>query len=78
MVAARWIEPADALAQSPGREFVLPLPTQRILASLSESSRCRRPPGGGPWTGVPARPPAHCPRREGGERILLPQDPGWF
>src|SRR5262245_24852570 len=36
MVDARWIRPADALASHAVGELVLPLPTQRILASLAE------------------------------------------
>ena len=77
MVAARWIGPDDALARHRARELVLPFPTQRILASLSDHldvdallavARGREV--------RPVRP--RVVRDGSSERILLPQDPGWF
>jgi hypothetical protein len=58
MVGARWVGPGEALDRHHARELVLPFPTQRILASLSEQPR--------------------VVRDAGKERILLPEDAGWF
>ena len=55
MVSARWIAPGEALAGHRARELVLPLPTQGILASLVRAPGRRRPPGGRPRAGGPAR-----------------------
>jgi 8-oxo-dGTP pyrophosphatase MutT (NUDIX family) len=77
MVSARWIAPDDALARHRARELVLPLPTQRILASLGghrdvgallDAARGREVRS--------VRP--RIVREGGGERILLPDDSGWF
>jgi 8-oxo-dGTP pyrophosphatase MutT (NUDIX family) len=77
MVSARWIAPGEALARHRAREIVLPLPTQRILAGVAEhrdvdtllaSARGRKV--------RPVRP--RIVREFGAERILLPDDPGWF
>lgn len=77
MVSARWIAPAEALARSRLGELALPFPTQRILATVSEhrevdgllaATRRREV--------QPVRP--RIVRDAGGERILLPDDPGWF
>jgi 8-oxo-dGTP pyrophosphatase MutT (NUDIX family) len=77
MVAARWIGPADALARHRARELVLPFPTQRILASLAD----HRDAAGllAAARGREVRPVRPRIVRDGtSERILLPQDPGWF
>ena len=78
MVAARWIRPEDALARHRARELVLPLPTQGILTSLSghrdvDALRAAA-------HGREVRPvrPRIIRDGSGGERILLPHDPGWF
>jgi hypothetical protein len=77
MVSARWTVPEAALARHRARELVLPVPTQRILAALAEhrdvdallaASRGREI--------RPVRP--RIVRDGTGERILLPDDPGWF
>jgi 8-oxo-dGTP pyrophosphatase MutT (NUDIX family) len=77
MVSAQWIAPGAALARHRAREIVLPLPTQRILAVAAEhqgvdallaSARGREV--------RPIRP--RIVRESGAERILLPEDPGWF
>jgi 8-oxo-dGTP pyrophosphatase MutT (NUDIX family) len=77
MVAARWIGPGDALARHGARELVLPFPTQRILASLSAHRDVGALLAAARGREVrPVRP--RIVREEGRERILLPQDPGWF
>jgi 8-oxo-dGTP pyrophosphatase MutT (NUDIX family) len=77
MVAARWIRPGDALARHRDRELVLPLPTQRILASVSEHPDVGSLLAAARGRDVrPVRP--RIVRDGSAERILLPQDPGWF
>jgi 8-oxo-dGTP pyrophosphatase MutT (NUDIX family) len=77
MVAARWIRPGDALARHRDREFVLPLPTQRILASVSEHPDIGSLLAAARERDVrPVRP--RIVRDGSVERILLPEDPGWF
>jgi 8-oxo-dGTP pyrophosphatase MutT (NUDIX family) len=77
MVGACWAAPGDALARHRARELVLPMPTQRILASLSE----HRDVGAllAATSGRDVRPIRPRILRDAeGERILLPDDPGWF
>jgi len=77
MVAARWIRPNDALVRHGAREFVLPLPTQRILASLVEHGDVDAliaAAGGRDIRSIRPR----IIRDTSGERILLPEDPDWF
>jgi 8-oxo-dGTP pyrophosphatase MutT (NUDIX family) len=77
MVAARWIAPSDALALHRARELVLPFPTQRILASLSDHREIGALLAAAREQDVrPVRP--RIVRDGSAERILLPQDPGWF
>jgi len=77
MVAARWIAPSEALARHRAREIVLPFPTQRILASLSD--HCDVGALLGAASGREVQPVRPRVVRDGSvERILLPQDPGWF
>ena len=77
MVAARWIGPSDALARHRARELVLPFPTQRILASLSDHHDVGALLAAAREQDVrPVRP--RIVRDGSAERILLPQDPGWF
>lgn len=77
MVGGCWIGPSAALARHRARELVLPFPTQRILAALSDHRD-----GGALLAAAreqeirPVRP--RIVRDGSGERILLPQDPGWF
>jgi 8-oxo-dGTP pyrophosphatase MutT (NUDIX family) len=77
MVAARWIRPDDALARHEARELVLPLPTQRILASLSQHANVDAilaATGGRDIRSIRPR----IIRDASGERVLLPEDPDWF
>jgi len=77
MVAARWIRPVDALAGHAASELVLPLPTQRILASLAEHGdvgAILRAAGDRDIRSIRPR----IIRDASGERILLPDDPDWF
>jgi 8-oxo-dGTP pyrophosphatase MutT (NUDIX family) len=77
MVAARWIRPGDALARHRARELVLPLPTQRILASVDEHPDIGALLAAARGRDVrPVRP--RIVRDGSAERILLPQDPDWF
>ena len=78
MVAARWIRPDDALASHRARELVLPLPTQRILASLSDHRDVDALLAAARGREVRPVRPRIVRDASGGERILLPQDPGWF
>jgi 8-oxo-dGTP pyrophosphatase MutT (NUDIX family) len=77
VVSARWIAPEDALTRHRARELVLPLPTQQILASLAGQR------GVGDLLAAARGRQVRSVRprivRDGsGERILLPDDPGWF
>src|SRR5262245_566143 len=77
MVAARWIAPAAALAGHHARELVLPFPTQRILPSLAEHGDVHSLLTAAPGREIrPVRP--RIVRDVTGERILLPEDPGWY
>jgi 8-oxo-dGTP pyrophosphatase MutT (NUDIX family) len=78
MVAARWVRPADALARHRARELVLPLPTQGILASLSDHSDVDALMAAAHGREVRPVRPRIIRDASGAERILLPQDPGWF
>ena len=78
MVAARWIRPEDALARHRTRELVLPLPTQGILASLSPHRDVAALLEAAHGREVRPVRPRIVRDGSGGERILLPQDPGWF
>jgi hypothetical protein len=65
-VAARWVAPGDA-----------PFPTQRILASLAEHRDVAALLAAARGREIrPVRP--RIVRDASGERILLPQDPGWY
>jgi 8-oxo-dGTP pyrophosphatase MutT (NUDIX family) len=76
-VGGHWIEPGDALARHRVRELVLPLPTQRILATLSEHGDVGTLLAAARGREIrPVRP--RVISDGGGERILLPEDPGWF
>jgi 8-oxo-dGTP pyrophosphatase MutT (NUDIX family) len=76
-VGWRWLAPADALGRHEAGELTLPFPTQRILASLAPPPdveallRTARD-----VTVRPVRP--RVVREAGRDRILLPDDPGWF
>ena len=77
MVAARWIRPDAALAGHTAGDFVLPLPTQRILASLSEHGdvgAILAAAGGRDIRSIRPRIVTDAT----GERVLLPGDPDWF
>jgi 8-oxo-dGTP pyrophosphatase MutT (NUDIX family) len=77
MVAARWIRPDDALVEHAAGDFVLPLPTQRILASLAEHGdvgAILAAVGGRDIRSIRPR----IVRDATGERVLLPDDPDWF
>jgi 8-oxo-dGTP pyrophosphatase MutT (NUDIX family) len=77
MVAAHWTVPEEALARHRARELMLPLPTQRILAALSEHRDADALLAAARGREIrPVRP--RIVRDAAGERILLPDDPGWF
>jgi 8-oxo-dGTP pyrophosphatase MutT (NUDIX family) len=77
IVGARWMGPGDALARHRARELVLPFPTQRILTTLSEHRAVAALLAAARGREIrPVRP--RVVRDAGGERILLPEDPGWF
>ena len=77
MVAAYWTAPERALARHRAGELVLPLPTQRILATLSEHRDVDTLLAAARGREIrPVRP--RIVRDAAGERILLPDDPGWF
>jgi hypothetical protein len=77
MVAARWMRPEEALASHRERGLVLPLPTQGILTSLAEHRDAEALLQAARGREVrPVRP--RIVRDAGGERVLLPHDPGWF
>jgi 8-oxo-dGTP pyrophosphatase MutT (NUDIX family) len=77
MVSARWIEPGAALDRHRAGEFVLPLPTQRILATIAEHDGIDAVMAAAHVREIfPVRP--RIVREAGAERILLPGDPGWF
>lgn len=79
VVSWRWLAPEAALRQHRAGSLVLPFPTQRILASLG---------GRGGVAALLAAARAAEPdvravrprvvRRGGEERVLLPEDPGWY
>jgi 8-oxo-dGTP pyrophosphatase MutT (NUDIX family) len=77
MVSARWIQPAEALGRHQAGEFVLPLPTQRILASIAEHRGVDALLAAARGREIRAVRP-RIVREAGAERILLPGDPGWF
>jgi 8-oxo-dGTP pyrophosphatase MutT (NUDIX family) len=77
MVAARWIRPSDALAGHTAGDLVLPLPTQRILASLSEHAGVAGLLSAAEGRDIRSIRPRII-RDAGGERVLLPEDPDWF
>jgi len=71
------VRPQDALASHRAQDLVLPLPTQGILASLSDHRGVDEVLAAARGREVrPVRP--RIVRDSGGERVLLPQDPGWF
>lgn len=77
MVGAQWTGPGEALVRHRARELVLPLPTQRILEALSEHRDVSALLAAARGREIrPVRP--RIVRDAAGERILLPDDPGWF
>jgi 8-oxo-dGTP pyrophosphatase MutT (NUDIX family) len=77
VVGAQWTGPGEALARHRAHELVLPLPTQRILGTLSEHRDVSALLAAARGREIrPVRP--RILRDAGGERILLPDDPGWF
>ena len=77
MVAARWMQPDEALARHEAREIALPLPTQRILASLGEHASVDAVMTAAAGRDIRSIRP-RIVRDAGGERVLLPEDPDWF
>jgi 8-oxo-dGTP pyrophosphatase MutT (NUDIX family) len=77
VVGARWIAADDALTRHRARELVLPLPTQQILASLAEHRDVSDLLAAARGREVRSVRP-RIVRDASGERILLPDDPGWF
>ena len=78
MVSARWIRPEDALVRHRAHELMLPLPTQGILASLSDHRDVDALLAAAHGREVRPVRPRIMRDGSGGERVLLPQDPGWF
>jgi 8-oxo-dGTP pyrophosphatase MutT (NUDIX family) len=78
MVAAQWARPNDALARHQARELVLPLPTQRILASLSDHLDVEAIVAAAGGRDIRSIRPRIIRDDAGGERVLLPEDPDWF
>lgn len=77
VVGWRWIAPAAALAEQRAGRLVLPVPTQRVLASLAPHGSVAAVLAAAPAREIrPIRP--RIVRAEGKERILLPGDPGYF
>lgn len=77
MVAARWVRPDEALAHHEARELALPLPTQRILASLAEHGDVDAIMTAAAGRDIRSIRP-RIVRDASGERVLLPEDPDWF
>ena len=78
MVAARWTVPEEALARHRARELVLPLadpahPSRALRASRRRTRSWRRPAAA---RSVRFARASSVTQRV--ERILLPDDPGWF
>jgi 8-oxo-dGTP pyrophosphatase MutT (NUDIX family) len=72
-----WIGPDAALARHAAGELVLPFPTQRILAALAGHASAETVVAAARDRVVhPVRP--RVVRDGTRERVLLPEDPGWF
>jgi 8-oxo-dGTP pyrophosphatase MutT (NUDIX family) len=77
VVAARWLAPAAALAHHVAGELTLPAVTQQILTSIRPHATADALLAAAPGREIrPIRP--RIVVAEGRERILLPDDPGWF
>jgi 8-oxo-dGTP pyrophosphatase MutT (NUDIX family) len=79
VVGWRWLPPDEALGQHRAGTLTLPFPTQRIVASLADGGDV-----GALLAAARAREQAvrtvrpRVVRQGDKERILLPEDPGWF
>lgn len=77
VVACRWLPPAEALARHRARSLVLPLPTQRVLRSLVAHPTVADVFQAARTRAVRAIRP-RIVVADGQERVLLPDDPGYF
>lgn len=77
VVGFRWLTPAAALAHHRAGDLTLPGVTQEILASVGAYSTVAALLAAAPAREIrPIRP--RIVLRDGREKILLPDDPGWF
>jgi 8-oxo-dGTP pyrophosphatase MutT (NUDIX family) len=77
IVGARWLTPADALGCHRAGELTLPAVTREILASVSPYPSAAALLAAAAGRAIrPIRP--RIVLAEGKERILLPDDPGWY
>jgi len=77
VVGFRWLTAAAALAAHAAGELTLPMVTQRILGSVADYPTVAALLAAAPAREVRAVRP-RIVLHEGRERILLPEDPGWF
>jgi 8-oxo-dGTP pyrophosphatase MutT (NUDIX family) len=77
VVACRWLTPEAALAHHAAGELALPMVTQEVLSSIAPHPTVAALLAAAPSRAIrPIR--ARIVVVEGRERILLPEDPGWY
>src|SRR5262245_61095891 len=77
VIGFRWLTPGDAVARHRAGELVLPAVTQQILATVGAYPTVTALLAAAPGREIrPVRP--RIVLRDGKERILMPDDPGWF
>jgi len=77
VVACRWLTPEAALVHHAAGDLVLPMVTQEVLRSIAPHPTVTALLAAAPSREIrPVRP--RIVVAEGRERILLPDDPGWF
>jgi hypothetical protein len=77
IVGWRWLGPADALAGHEAGMLTLPFPTRRVLAEIAAHPRVAALLAASRTREIhPIRP--RIVLSAGGERFLLPGDPGYF
>lgn len=77
VVGFRWLTVAGALAQHSAGAITVPMVTQQILGSIAGYPTVNAILAAAPAREIHAVRPRIL-QREGKERILLPDDPGWF
>src|SRR5262249_38078656 len=77
VVGYRWLTPAAAVAQHRAGDLTLPGVTQQILASVGNSASVAALLAAAPAREIRAIRP-RIVWADGKEKILLPDDPGWF